>query len=104
MEAAKKQTNVIKLGPIGGRAANVEAGVFKTGTMITGKGNYRGIIGSHKDLRGGNVQAAEFKAGPMVTGNAHYDGNVGTKKDLRGGKGVDSGEYDEGPTVTGKVK
>ena len=104
MEAVKKQGGVTKLGSIGGRSSSVEAGVFKAGPMITGKGNYRAGIGSHKDLRGGDVQAAEFKAGPMITGKGNYDGNVGSRKDLRGGKSIDSGAYDAGPMVTGKVK
>lgn len=104
MEAVKKQNSFTKLGSIGGRSSNVEAGVFKAGTMITGKGNYRGGIGTHKDLRGGDVQAAEFKAGPLIKGTAGYDGNVGGHKDLRGGKSIDSGEYDAGPMVTAKVK
>ena len=103
MEAVKKQGGVVNLGSIGGRAASAESGAFKAGNMITGEGNYRGGIGSHKDLRGGDAPASVFGSGPMITGAGDYNGNVGSHKDLRGG-GAPAAVFGTGPMVTGKVK
>ena len=103
MEIANKQTGVVNMGPIGGRAASANSGAFTAGNMIKGEGNYVAGLGTHKDLRGGDASAEVFTAGPTIMGKGGVASGIGMHRDLRGG-GAPASTFGTGPMVTGKVK
>lgn len=78
----------------GGRSATAKPGGYNQGCQYAAQGNFRGGIGTHKDIRGGGATPGQFDAGSQMaatTGGA----KVGTHKDLRGGTAT-AGGYNQG--------
>jgi hypothetical protein len=79
----------------GGRSASAKAGGYNQGCQYAASGNYRGGVGSHKDLRGGNANAdSGYNQGNQIAANTGGS-KPGSKKDLRGGTAT-AGGYNQG--------